>query len=147
MAPKLGYPAQVLALISSTSYPEVPALAELSALLEIVQSQSSAIAVRTTTDVSEQERLLKQARKDEKRRRREAEEAKERAALEANERSREKLEAAEARLGSTSSAQGGARRTHSPAGVKVKRERSRESPELLLAWTPGEWKEGSRGAN
>ena len=91
--------AYLLSLISSTTYPPLPSLDRA------LKAQSSALLARDEE---------KKARKE--RKRKEREEAEERAALEANERTGLKLEAMEkARLG---------RITGSPAGVRVKKERS-----------------------
>ncbi|CAD6571758.1 MAG: Transcriptional regulator [Tremellales sp. Tagirdzhanova-0007] len=97
--------AYLFSLISSTTYPPLPSLEELESLNSVLQSQASTLVTRDEE---------KRARKEKKRK--EREEAAERAALEANERTRLNLEATErARI---------VRKGGSPAGFKVKRERS-----------------------
>ena len=117
MAPRLSptpYPAHVLSIISSTTYPPIPNLEDLEALHTALQAHSTSLTSVTETDAIERDKVEKRVRKEKKRK--EREEAEERAALEANERAGQKLEAIErARVG---------RKTGSPAGVRVKTERS-----------------------
>jgi len=109
------YPAALLSIISSTTYPPIPDVEELESLLSVLNSQTSNLLTRDEE---------KNARKE--RKRKEREEAEERAALEANERIGMKLEAMErARMG---------RITGSPAGVRVKKERTGATSSGVMIW-------------
>jgi transcriptional adapter 3 len=88
-------------------------------------------------DPAERERLKKE-RKERKRKEREREEneERERAALEANERAGQRLEAIErARTGSASVALGTPGKQGSPAGVRIKRERTSSECSALARQT------------
>jgi transcriptional adapter 3 len=125
--PSATYPSNLLSLITSSAYPVTPTLEDLEALRVALQQQVSSNAIRLAeNDPAERERLKKE-RKERKRKEREREEneERERAALEANERAGQRLEAIErARTGSASVALGTPGKQGSPAGVRIKRERT-----------------------
>lgn len=132
-----NYPAQLLSLITSTTYPSPPSLEGLEALQAILHAQAASTASRLAEhDPIERERL-KRERKDKKRKEREDrdeggsggnEGGSERAMLEANERAGQRLEAVVSQRVGQFTAPPGPSKKGTPSSVKVKRERtSRES--------------------
>jgi len=119
-----SYSSALLGIISSTSYPPIPSLDSLESLLSDLHAQQLLLSAAPVVaqDAAERERVDKKLRKEGKRKR-ETEEG-ERAALEANERSMIKLEGYERNKALQAGAMNA--RTGSPAGVKVKREHTRE---------------------
>ncbi|RSH92232.1 hypothetical protein EHS25_008647 [Saitozyma podzolica] len=136
--PSATYPSNLLSLITSSTYPVTPTLEELEALRVALQQQVSSNAIRLAeNDPAERERLKKE-RKERKRKEREREEneERERAALEANERAGQRLEAIErARTGSASVALGTPGKQGSPAGVRIKRDRTSSECSALARQT------------
>ncbi len=91
------YPPSVLALISSTTYPELPSIPDLEALHSTLTAQITAVTNRIAASSAHQDADTEKKLRKEKRRREKLEEeaAAERVALEANEKAGMRMEAIE----------------------------------------------------
>lgn len=137
--PRQSYPATLLALIQSTTYPPVPGLEELELLRQALTEQTSSGPVHAGSASGENRKDkrkhddVERERDKERNRDRERDREREKVALEANEKSGARLEAIErARVGGAGGAQShGAKGGPGPGsgagsggqGSKVKRER------------------------